>query len=148
MRAVLQRVSRAAVRCGSETRVIGHGLVVLAAVEGGDGPADLSYVANKVARLRIFANDSGKMDRSVVDVAGEVLLVSQFTLAASLAKGRRPDFTGAERPEVAAASVEALAEAVREAGCTVATGFFGEHMEVELVNDGPVTIWIDSRRRQ
>ncbi|HEX9594114.1 MAG TPA: D-aminoacyl-tRNA deacylase [bacterium] len=148
MRAVVQRVTLAEVRCGSETRAIGRGLVVLVAVEAGDGPADLSYMAGKVARLRIFANGSGKMDRSVVDVGGEVLLISQFTLAASLVKGRRPDFTGAERPEVAAAQVEALAEAVRGAGCPVVTGFFGEYMEVALVNDGPVTIWIDSRRRQ
>jgi D-tyrosyl-tRNA(Tyr) deacylase len=148
MRAVVQRVSRAEVRCGGERRAIGWGLVVLVAVEAGDGPADLSYMADKVARLRIFPNDSGKMDRSVVDVVGQVLLISQFTLAASLARGRRPDFTGAERPEAAAAQVEALAQAVGHAGCPVVTGFFGEHMEVDLVNDGPVTIWIDSRRRQ
>jgi D-tyrosyl-tRNA(Tyr) deacylase len=148
MRAVVQRVSRAQVRCGGQTRAIARGLVVLVAVEAGDGPTDLAYTADKVARLRIFTNDSGKMDRSVVDVAGEVLLVSQFTLAASLAKGRRPDFTGAEHPGVAVAQVEALAGAVRGAGCPVVTGFFGEHMEVELVNDGPVTIWIDSRRRR
>jgi D-tyrosyl-tRNA(Tyr) deacylase len=140
MRAVVQRVSRAEVRCGGEARAIAAGLVVLVAVEAGDAAPDVRY-------LRIFANDAGKMDRSVRDVEGEVMLVSQFTLAASLAKGRRPDFTGAERPETATAQVEALAQAVREAGCPVVRGFFGEHMEVELVNDGPVTIWIDSRRR-
>jgi len=147
MRAVVQRVSRAEVRCGDEARAIGVGLVVLVAVEVGDGQTDLIYVADKVARLRIFDNDAGKLDRSVVDVGGEVLLISQFTLAASLAKGRRPDFMGAEAPDRAAAQVDALAGLVRDAGCTVVTGFFGEHMEVALVNDGPVTIWIDSRRR-
>jgi len=147
MRAVVQRVSRAEVRCGGEVRAIGVGVVVLVAVEAGDGAADLSYMADKVLRLRIFANDAGKLDRSVVDVGGEILLISQFTLAASLAKGRRPDFTGAERPDVAAGQVSALGSALQAAGCRVATGFFGEHMEVALVNDGPVTIWIDSRRR-
>lgn len=147
MRAVVQRVSRAEVRCGGEARTIGVGLVALVAVEAGDGAADLAYLADKVAHLRIFDNDAGKLDRSVVDVGGAVLLISQFTLAASLAKGRRPDFTGAERPDVAADQVGALAEALRAAGCPVVTGFFGEHMEVALVNDGPVTIWIDSRRR-
>lgn len=147
MRAVVQRVSRAEVRCGGEARAIGVGLVVLVAVEAGDGQPDLTYLADKVARLRIFDNDAGKLDRSVVDVGGEILLISQFTLAASLAKGRRPDFTGAERPDLAAAQVEALAQALANAGCPVISGFFGEHMEVALVNDGPVTIWIDSRRR-
>jgi D-tyrosyl-tRNA(Tyr) deacylase len=147
MRAVVQRVSHAEVRCGGEARAIGVGLVVLVAVEVADAQADLAHVADKVAGLRIFDNDAGKLDRSVVDVGGEVLLISQFTLAASLAKGRRPDFTGAERPDVAAAQVEALAQALANAGCPVISGFFGEHMEVALVNDGPVTIWIDSRRR-
>jgi len=147
MRAVVQRVSRAEVRCGGEVRAIGVGLVVLVAVEADDAAPDVRYVTDKVAQLRIFENDAGKMDRSVRDVGGEVMLVSQFTLAASLAKGRRPDFTGAERPAAAAAQVEALAQAVREAGCPVVRGLFGAHMEVELVNDGPVTIWIDSRRR-
>jgi len=147
MRAVVQRVSRAEVRCGGEVRAIGVGLVVLVAVEAGDGGADLTYMADKVLRLRIFANDAGKLDRSVVDVGGEILLISQFTLAASLAKGRRPDFTGAERPDMAAAQVSALVSALQAEGCRVVTGFFGEHMEVALVNDGPVTIWIDSRRR-
>ncbi len=147
MRAVVQRVSRAAVRCGAEERAIGAGLLVLVAVVAGDGQADLDYLADKIAHLRIFENEAGRMDRSVAALGGEVLVVSQFTLAAGLAKGRRPDFTGAERPEVAAPMVDALVRRLREAGLSVAQGFFGENMEVALVNDGPVTLWLDSRRR-
>jgi len=147
MRAVVQRVGRAAVRCGTEERAIGAGLLVLVAVVAGDAEADLDYLADKVARLRIFENEAGRMDRSVADLGGEVLVVSQFTLAASLAKGRRPDFTGAERPEVAAPMVDGLVRRLRNAGLAVAHGFFGENMQVELVNDGPVTLWLDSRRR-
>ncbi len=147
MRAVVQRVARAAVRCGTEERAIAAGLLVLVAVVAGDGDADLDYLVDKVAHLRIFENEAGRMDRSVVDLGGEILVVSQFTLAASLAKGRRPDFTGAERPEVAAPMVDALVRRLRAVGLTVAQGFFGENMEVALVNDGPVTLWLDSRRR-
>lgn len=147
MRAVVQRVSRATVRCGAEERAIGAGLLVLVAVVAGDAEADLDYLADKVARLRIFENEAGRMDRSVIDLGGEVLVVSQFTLAASLAKGRRPDFTGAERPEVAAPMVDGLVRRLRGAGLAVSQGFFGENMQVELINDGPVTLWLDSRRR-
>jgi len=147
MRAVVQRVSRASVRSGEEERVIGAGLLILVAVVAGDTEADLDYLADKVAHLRIFENEARRMDRSVVDLGGKVLVVSQFTLAASLAKGRRPDFTGAERPEVAAPMVDGLVRRLRVAGLAVAQGFFGENMQVELVNDGPVTLWLDSRRR-
>jgi len=147
MRAVVQRVACAAVRCGSEERAIGAGLLVLVAVVAGDTEADLDYLVDKVAHLRVFENEAGRMDRSVMDLAGEVLVVSQFTLAASLAKGRRPDFTGAERPAAAAPMVDELVRRLRGAGLTVAQGFFGENMQVELVNDGPVTLWLDSRRR-
>jgi len=147
MRAVVQRVRRAAVRCGEEERTIGAGLLVLVAVVAGDAEADLDYLVDKVVHLRIFENEAGRMDRSVVDLGGEVLVVSQFTLAASLAKGRRPDFTGAERPEVAAPMVDGLVRRLRKAGLAVSHGFFGENMQVELVNDGPVTLWLDSRRR-
>ena len=147
MRAVVQRVSRATVRCGAEERAIGAGLLVLVAVVAGDAEADLDYLADKVARLRIFENEAGRMDRSVIDLGGEVLVVSQFTLAANLAKGRRPDFTGAERPEVAAPMVDGLVRRLRGAGLAVSQGFFGENMQVELINDGPVTLWLDSRRR-
>jgi len=147
MRAVVQRVARAAVRCGSEERAIGAGLLVLVAVVAGDTEADLDYLVDKVAHLRVFENEAGRMDLSVVDLVGEVLVVSQFTLAASLAKGRRPDFTGAERPAAAAPMVDELVRRLRGAGLTVAQGFFGENMQVELVNDGPVTLWLDSRRR-
>jgi D-tyrosyl-tRNA(Tyr) deacylase len=148
MRAVVQRVITAEVRSGGEARRIGAGLVALVAVVAGDGPQDVDYLADKVAHLRIFENDSGKMDHSVLDIGGEVLLVSQFTLAASLARGRRPDFTPAERPAAAEREVASLAEALGGRGCRVTTGFFGAHMEVALVNDGPVTIWLDSRRRE
>ncbi len=147
MRAVVQRVLRASVRAGGEVREIGAGLLVLLAVVAGDTEEDLAYVADKVAHLRIFENAAGRMDRSVLDLGGAVLVVSQFTLAASLAKGRRPDFTGAERPEVAAPMVDRFADRLRQAGLEVAQGFFGENMAVELINDGPVTLWLDSRRR-
>ncbi|RMF85789.1 MAG: D-tyrosyl-tRNA(Tyr) deacylase [Nitrospirae bacterium] len=148
MRAVVQRVARAEVRAGGEARSIGPGLLVLLAVVAGDTEADLAWVADKVAGLRIFENEAGKMDRSVGQVGGAVMVVSQFTLAASLAKGRRPDFTGAERPELAAPMVDRFAERLRRAGLPVVQGFFGAHMAVELVNDGPVTLWLDSRSRK
>jgi len=147
MRAVVQRVQRASVRAGGEAREIGGGLLVLLAVVAGDTEEDLVYVADKVTHLRIFENEAGRMDRSVLDAGGAVLVVSQFTLAASLAKGRRPDFTGAERPELAAPMVDRFVARLEAAGLEVAQGFFGEHMAVELINDGPVTLWLDSRRR-
>ena len=147
MRAVVQRVARAAVRCGEQERAIGPGLGVLVAVVAGDTEEDLIYTADKIAHLRIFDNEAGRMDRSVLDLGGEVLVVSQFTLAANLARGRRPDFTGAARPEVAAPMVEALVARLRLAGLAVVEGFFGANIAVALVNDGPVTLWLDSRRR-
>jgi D-tyrosyl-tRNA(Tyr) deacylase len=144
VRAVVQRVSRAAVRVGEEScGEIGAGLVVLVGVAVGDTDADADRLAGKVARLRIFANDDGRLDRSLLDAGGAALVVSQFTLLASTAKGNRPSFTEAAEPEVAEPLVERLCAALRELGVQVETGRFGARMAVELVNDGPVTILLE-----
>ena len=122
---------------------IGAGLVVLVGVAVGDTDADADRLAGKVARLRIFANDDGRLDRSLLDAGGAALVVSQFTLLASTAKGNRPSFTEAAEPEVAEPLVERLCAALRELGVQVETGRFGARMAVELVNDGPVTILLE-----
>jgi D-tyrosyl-tRNA(Tyr) deacylase len=141
MRAVIQRVSRAAVRVdGAVVGEIGAGLLVLLGVADGDGEAEAERLAAKVARLRIFADDLGRFDRSVLDVGGGVLVVSQFTLLADTAKGNRPSFTAAAPPAEAERLYELFCAALRELGLTVEQGVFGAMMEVELVNDGPVTI--------
>ena len=147
MRAVLQRVSRASVSVDGE--VIGRieqGLVALVGVEADDGPADIEYTASKIRDARIFADDQGRMNRSVVDVGGALLLVSQFTLLGDLRKGRRPAFDGAARPEAARPIYERLLAALRSTGVIVETGRFQAHMRLELVNEGPVTVLVDSRR--
>ena len=138
----MQRVSRARVTPGGE---IGRGLCVLLGVALGDGEEQAARLASKVARLRIFPDDDGRFDRSVEDVAGSVLVVSQFTLIADSKrqKGARPDFSGAARPEVAEPLYERFCEELRTLGVPVETGVFGAKMEVELVNDGPVTIVLD-----
>lgn len=147
MRAVVQRVSRAAVRVdGTVTGGIGRGLLVLVGVEKGDGPEDAAYIANKVAELRIFNDEEGKMNRAVTDVDGAVLLVSQFTLHGDCRRGRRPSFDAAEAPGRARALYEDVARRLRERGLTAGEGIFQAMMQVELVNDGPVTILLDSRR--
>ncbi|WAS98797.1 D-aminoacyl-tRNA deacylase [Nannocystis punicea] len=139
MLTVIQRVSRAAVRVDGEVvGAIERGAMLLVAVERGDVDADASATAKKIASLRFFPGAT-PMDRTLAEVGGGVLVVSQFTLAGSLRKGRRPSFDGAELPERARALYEAVAEALRAEGLTVATGRFAAHMEVELVNDGPVT---------
>jgi D-aminoacyl-tRNA deacylase len=144
MRAVVQRVSRASVRVeGAPVGEIGGGLVVLLGVADGDTDADVDRLAAKVARLRIFANAEGRFDRSLLDTGGAALVVSQFTLVADTAKGNRPSFTSAAAPERAEPLVERLCTALRELGVPVETGRFGARMEVELVNDGPVTIVLD-----
>ncbi len=140
MRAVVQRVSRASSTPGGS---IGAGLLVLLGVADGDTAADADRLAGKVARLRVFENDEGKFDRSLLDTGGAALVVSQFTLIADTAKGNRPSFSGAARPEVAEPVCERFAAALAELGVPVETGVFGARMAVELVNDGPVTIVLD-----
>ncbi len=125
---------------------IGRGLLVLVGVAEGDGPADLDYVASKIQGLRIFADEAGRMNRSVVDEGGAVLLVSQFTLLGDVRRGRRPAFDGAAPPDAARTMYETLAARMAALGVPVATGVFQADMQVSLVNDGPVTILIDSRR--
>jgi D-tyrosyl-tRNA(Tyr) deacylase len=140
MRAVIQRVSRASSTPGGS---IGPGLCVLVGVGEGDDEAAAVRLADKIARLRIFENEEGKFDRSLVDTGGEALVVSQFTLLAETAKGNRPSFSGAARPEVAEPLYERVVQALRELGLNVETGVFGARMSVELVNDGPVTIVLE-----
>lgn len=140
MRAVVQRVSRAAVRVdGAVVGEIGPGLCVLLGVAPGDGPAQVAWMADKLEGLRIFADDAGKMNLSVRDVGGGVLVVSQFTLYGDVAKGRRPSFIGAAHPSVAEPLYLALADRLG-----APRGVFGAHMDVELVNDGPVTLILET----
>ena len=144
MRAVVQRVSRARVAADGEvTGEIGPGLLVLVGAAAGDGPDDARALADKLAGLRIFADADRRMNRSVLEAGGEVLVVSQFTLLGDLRKGRRPSFAGAAAPEDAAPLVEAVVARLEEAGIRCATGRFGAMMEVDLINDGPVTLVID-----
>jgi len=145
MKIVVQRVSRASVRVrGEVVGSIGKGLLLLLGVETGDGPEQVERSAHRLATLRVFEDEHGHMNRGLDEVGGEILVVSQFTLAGSIRKGRRPDFFGAARPEEAEPLVEAFVAALRARGVTVSTGVFRTHMEVELVNDGPVTfIWDD-----
>jgi D-aminoacyl-tRNA deacylase len=141
VKAVVQRVSKARVTVrGEAVGEIGPGLCVLLGVARGDGAAEAQRLAEKVARLRIFEDDEGRFDRSLLDVGGEALVVSQFTLLADTAKGNRPSFGEAAPPEQAEPLYEAFCEALRAQGLRVATGVFGARMAVELVNDGPVTI--------
>ncbi|HEY7679687.1 MAG TPA: D-aminoacyl-tRNA deacylase [Terriglobia bacterium] len=148
MRAVVQRVSRAAVRVDSATvGEIGRGLVVLLGIGTGDTPEAATAMAEKVATLRIFPDEEGRMNRSVCDVQGGVLAVSQFTLFGDARKGRRPSFLQAAPPEVAEPLYQAFVAALRGRGLTVASGVFRAMMEVELVNEGPVTILLDSEKQ-
>ena len=144
MRAVVQRVSAARVVVDGEVvGEIGAGLCVLLGVGREDGEAEAERIAGRVARLRIFENEEGRFDRSLLDTSGEALVVSQFTLIADTAKGNRPSFTEAAPPEHAEPLYEAFCAALRELGVEVATGRFGARMAVELTNDGPVTIVLD-----
>lgn len=148
MRAVVQRVTFARVRV--EDRIageIGRGLLVFAGIEKGDGADDISYVAGKVHDLRIFEDAAGKMNLSVAEAGGSVLVVSQFTLCGDCRRGRRPAFDAAESPAAARPLYEELIAALRKLTDEVQTGEFQAHMNVELTNDGPVTILLDSRRR-
>ena len=147
MRAVVQRVTSAKVTVGKRvTGEIGPGLLVLLGVEQGDGPADLQYIVSKVRDLRIFADADGKMNQSVLDVQGGVLVVSQFTLSGDARNGRRPSFASAAPPQIARALYEEVVRELQSSGLQVATGEFQTMMQVSLVNDGPVTILLDSRK--
>ncbi|HEY1068093.1 MAG TPA: D-aminoacyl-tRNA deacylase [Pirellulales bacterium] len=148
MRACVQRVSSARVRVEGETvGEVGRGLLVLLGVAAGDGPSELRWMVDKVVGLRVFDDGEGKMNLALADVAGELLVVSQFTLLGDCRKGRRPSFIEAAPPERAERMYEEFVAATRAAGIRVATGRFRTHMEVELVNDGPVTLLIDSADR-
>ena len=147
MRAVVQRVRRARVTvAGDVTGEIGPGILLFVGVAAQDGPSDVEYIASKTRDLRIFPDDGGRMNRSVVDTGGSVLVVSQFTLQADCRKGRRPSFDAAARGPVAQALYEEVVRRLRGAGLEVGTGVFGADMDVELVNDGPVTMLLDSRK--
>ena len=148
MRACVQRVSSARVRVEGETvGEIGRGFLVLLGVAAGDGPAELRWMVDKVVGLRVFDDGEGKMNLALADVGGELLVVSQFTLLGDCRKGRRPSFIDAAPPEIAERMYEEFVAAARAAGIRVATGRFRTHMEVELVNDGPVTLLLDSTDR-
>jgi D-aminoacyl-tRNA deacylase len=147
MRAVVQRVSSATVTVGGRvTGEIGRGLLVLLGVEQDDGPADVQYISAKVRDLRIFADDNAKMNLSVLDTQGSVLVVSQFTLSGDARNGRRPSFASAAPPQIARALYEEVVRELTSSGLHVATGEFQAMMQVALVNDGPVTILLDSRK--
>lgn len=148
MRAVIQRVSRASVSVGGETVAsIGAGLLVLAAVGKDDADTDADYLVDKIVNLRVFPDDAGRFDRSAIDAGASLLVVSQFTLYGDTRKGRRPSFTDAAPPAEAQARFAGLVERFRAAGLPVQTGRFQEMMDVELVNDGPVTLILDSADR-
>jgi D-tyrosyl-tRNA(Tyr) deacylase len=145
MKAVVQRVSEASVTVGDRlVGSIGRGLLVLLGVEHGDGEGAAALLARKIAHLRIFEDEAGKMNRSILDIGGGVLAVSQFTLCADVRKGNRPSFIGAAPPDRAAALYQRFCADLAGHGVPVASGEFAAHMAVRLINDGPVTIWLDS----
>jgi D-aminoacyl-tRNA deacylase len=145
VRALVQRVTEAQVSvAGDVVGRCGHGFLVLLGIARGDGDAQARRLAERIARLRVFEDDQGRFDRSLVDVGGDALVVSQFTLIADTAKGNRPSFTSAAPPEAAEPLYLAFADALRVEGVAVATGMFGARMQVSLVNDGPVTIVLDT----
>lgn len=150
MRVLLQRVSDASVTIGGvEKSRIGAGMLLLLGIEQEDGPEDIDWLVRKLITLRVFEDEEGKMNRSILDTGGDALVVSQFTLHARVKKGTRPSFERAARPELAIPLYERFVAALeRELGKPVPTGEFGAMMEVALRNDGPVTIWIDSRNRE
>lgn len=146
----MQRVSRASVMIdGARKSAVGRGLLVLVGIEKADGADDVDWLIRKILSLRIFDDDAGKMNRSVVEIGGEIMVVSQFTLHARVKKGARPSFERSARPSVAVPLYEQFVSSLETAlGKPIATGEFGAVMKVELENDGPVTIWIDSRNRE
>lgn len=144
MRTVLQRVTRGCVSVDDQAVAeIGPGLVILLGIGENDGEEQARYLAQKIANLRIFEDDDGKMNRSVLDIGGKAIVISQFTLYADTRKGRRPSFTDAALPETASPLVERFVELLEEQGVPTQTGVFGAHMLVEIANDGPVTIWME-----
>jgi D-tyrosyl-tRNA(Tyr) deacylase len=145
VRILLQRVTRASVAVGDDlVAEIGPGLLLLVGVGRDDGFGAYDRLAEKICNLRVFEDEAGKMNRSLAEAGGEILVVPQFTLYGDVRRGRRPSWDGAAPPEIASDRVEAFAKALESRGATVARGAFREHMRVELVNDGPVTLWIDS----
>ena len=148
MKILLQRVSGASVKIGGRpVALIGRGLVVLVGVAAGDTEKDIEYLVSKMAELRIFTDECGKFNLSALDIEADLLLVSQFTLLADTSKGRRPSFTDAAPPEEAEPLFDKFVERARQTGLKVETGRFAAHMQVEIHNDGPVTITLDSRQR-
>ncbi len=149
MRAVVQRVSSASVSSGGETAgAVGAGFCVLLGVASGDTEADARWMADKIVNLRVFGDDEGKLNRSLLETGGQMLVVSQFTLYGDCRRGRRPSFAGAARPEEADPLYRKFVACVRQFGVTAQTGVFRTHMAVSLVNDGPVTLIIDSPERK
>ena len=150
MRAVLQRVSKAGVTIDGNLKcLIGKGLLILLGIEEADGPEDIEWLSGKISRLRIFNDKDGVMNLSVVEIDGEILLVSQFTLHASIKKGNRPSYIRAARPEIAIPMYEKFIKQLnQDTGKEIKTGEFGAMMDVELINDGPVTIIIDSKSKE
>ena len=151
MRVVLQRVQQASVRVnGQLVADVGRGFLLLVGVEDGDTQADATWMVEKILKLRLFADEGSEsfMEKSIVDVRGEILAVSQFTLLGDCRKGTRPSFSGAARPEPAKALFEEFLSLCRASGLRTETGMFGQHMSVSLINDGPVTLILDSRENQ
>ena len=145
MRVVLQRVKSGRVLvAGHAIAEISKGLVILLGISPGDGEQQARIISEKIVNLRIFEDEQGKMNRSLLEVGGQAIVVSQFTLYADTRKGRRPSFTGAALPETARPLVERFAQMLQELGVPTQTGEFGAHMLVEIINDGPVTIWLDA----
>jgi D-tyrosyl-tRNA(Tyr) deacylase len=145
MRALLQRVSEAEVKVeGQKIRSTGAGLLILICAMAGDTQAEADQLINKITKLRIFKDDAGKMNKSIIDISGSTLVVSQFTLAADTKRGNRPGFSSAAFPDEGRALYEYFADGLAQAGVPVETGKFGADMKVSLINDGPVTIWLDT----
>lgn len=148
MRAVIQRVSKAAVAVGQRNiSSIGKGLLIFLGIKQSDGEDEASWLADKCVNLRIFEDEVGRFNRSLLEVSGEALVVSQFTVYAECGHGRRPSFTEAARPEIAEMLYKTVVEKIRERGIPVKTGEFGAHMAVELINEGPVTVIVDTEKR-
>lgn len=150
MRILIQRVKQASVRVEPDIhRSIGQGFLLLVGIESEDGPEDIQWLAHKIAHIRLFSDDEGRMNRSIMDVQGSLLVISQFTLHASTRKGHRPSYIRAAPPDLAKPLYETLVQALETAiGRSVMTGVFGADMQVALINDGPVTIWMDSKQRE